>query len=110
VIVAIPKNQAHCPPGLVKRNCVPPGQQKKGEKAGGPPGNKKKGYETAIDVPPFGTGLREEESGRVCLTVVAPFFIFRMQEARVPPWCSCWVLIGGEGRALPVGSGPMAPG
>lgn len=37
VIVAIPKDQAHCPPGLAKKGCVPPGQQKKG----GPPGHGK---------------------------------------------------------------------
>ena len=41
VIVAIPKDQAHCPPGLAKKGCVPPGQKKKG---GGPPGQQKKGY------------------------------------------------------------------
>jgi hypothetical protein len=40
VIVAIPRDQAHCPPGLDKKGCVPPGQQKKG----GPPGHQKKGY------------------------------------------------------------------
>jgi len=33
VIVAIPKDQAHCPPGLAKKGCVPPGQQKRS----GPP-------------------------------------------------------------------------
>jgi len=37
VIVAIPKDQAHCPPGLAKKGCVPPGQQKKGI----PPGHQK---------------------------------------------------------------------
>ena len=41
VIVAIPKERAHCPPGLAKKGCVPPGQQKKG---GGPPGHRKKGH------------------------------------------------------------------
>ena len=40
VIVAIPKDQAQCPPGLAKKGCVPPGQQKKN----GPPGHQKKGY------------------------------------------------------------------
>src|SRR3989304_4528972 len=40
VIVAIPKDQAHCPPGLAKKGCVPPGQKKKGT----PPGHQKKGY------------------------------------------------------------------
>jgi len=40
VIVAIPKNQAHCPPGLAKKGFIPPGQQKKN----GPPGHQKKGY------------------------------------------------------------------
>jgi hypothetical protein len=40
VIVKIPKEKAHCPPGLAKKGCVPPGQQKKG----GPPGHYKKGY------------------------------------------------------------------
>ncbi|MGH7422801.1 MAG: hypothetical protein ACREJ1_03890 [Candidatus Methylomirabilales bacterium] len=39
VIVAIPKDKAHCPPGLAKKGCVPPGQQKNG-----PPGQRKKGY------------------------------------------------------------------
>jgi hypothetical protein len=39
VIVAIPKDQAHCPPGLAKKGCVPPGQKKNG-----PPGQRKKGY------------------------------------------------------------------
>ena len=39
-IVAVPKDQAHCPPGLAKKGCVPPGQQKKN----GPPGHQKKGY------------------------------------------------------------------
>lgn len=38
VIVRIPKDQAHCPPGLAKKGCVPPGQQKKGN----PPGHSKK--------------------------------------------------------------------
>jgi len=42
IIVAIPKDQAHCPPGLAKKGCVPPGQKKKG--GGGPPGQQKKGY------------------------------------------------------------------
>jgi len=40
LIVAILKDQAHCPPGLAKKGCVPPGQQKKGT----PPGHQKKGY------------------------------------------------------------------
>ena len=39
VIVRIPKDQAHCPPGLAKKGCVPPGHQKK---AWGPPGHRKK--------------------------------------------------------------------
>lgn len=38
VIVNIPKDQAHCPPGLAKKGCAPPGLQKKG---GGPPGAQK---------------------------------------------------------------------
>ncbi len=38
VIVAIPQDQIHCPPGLAKKGCVPPGQQKKW----GPPGHGKK--------------------------------------------------------------------
>lgn len=37
VIVGIPKDQAHCPPGLAKKGCVPPGQRK-----GTPPGHQKK--------------------------------------------------------------------
>ena len=41
MIVAIPKDQTHCPPGLAKKGCVPPRQQKKGT----PPGQRKKGYE-----------------------------------------------------------------
>ena len=28
-IVRIPKDQAHCPPGLAKKGCTPPGQRKK---------------------------------------------------------------------------------
>lgn len=38
VIVTIPHDQIHCPPGLAKKGCVPPGQQKKW----GPPGHGKK--------------------------------------------------------------------
>ena len=38
VISHIPKDKAHCPPGLAKKGCVPPGQQKKW----GPPGHSKK--------------------------------------------------------------------
>lgn len=38
VIVRIPKDRAHCPPGLAKKGCVPPGQRKKW----GPPGHQKK--------------------------------------------------------------------
>ena len=41
VIVGIPTDRAHCPPGLAKKGCIPPGQQKKG---GGPPGHSKKGH------------------------------------------------------------------
>jgi hypothetical protein len=40
VIVAIPKDKAHCPPGLEKKGCVPPGHRKKGT----PPGHSKKQY------------------------------------------------------------------
>ena len=41
VIVAIPKDHANCPPGLAKKGCIPPGQQKKQDR-GGPPGQSKK--------------------------------------------------------------------
>lgn len=36
-IAAIPKDKAHCPPGLAKKGCVPPGQGKRR----GPPGHTK---------------------------------------------------------------------
>jgi hypothetical protein len=41
VIVAIPRDRIHCPPGLAKKGCIPPGLQKKG---GGPPGHRKKSH------------------------------------------------------------------
>ncbi|MFQ5520436.1 MAG: hypothetical protein ACE5FK_03475 [Candidatus Methylomirabilia bacterium] len=45
VIVNIPKHQVHCPPGLAKKGCVPPGHQKKYKKhkKWGPPGHRKRG-------------------------------------------------------------------
>lgn len=39
-IIGIPKDRAHCPPGLAKKGCVPPGQRK--HQRGGPPGHSRR--------------------------------------------------------------------
>jgi hypothetical protein len=41
VILGIPPDRVHCPPGLAKKGCVPPGQRKK---YGPPPGRGKHGW------------------------------------------------------------------